>query len=1792
MADTLEMMERIRKRQEMMQMMAAPDEPSVGEAVGKAFQDLYEGAIEKPARNVLAGYKAGAAGMYDLGANAMMLINRAGDYLTEKTGVGRMSKESAFGAAEQWLRDAARQVAPDAETLDDDVVSKIYQGLGGAPVAIAEYATGARALGPIAGFAAVDALRAAQEGPEAAAVAGAKGALMGGAFKAAQPLKRLPRSGALASLGGTAALAEGGGAEDVTAGAATLGILGALGAPGKVGIRDIYRKPTGARRYPQERARQDVLELVERVREQAPAPTAPRPAPPTPPARPQAPVPPVRLPTIPSAPEPAKIKIKPIDVTAAYKGQINGDVYATVGDKAVGRMQVQYYRPDNSITIADMVVDPAYRRQGIARRMLEQAKSEFPGARIDFGVTTKEGEAFARSYRAQQEAPVRPFQLPPIEPRPQPTPAPAPAPAQAPVRPFRMPSVEPAPPYVEPIAPKPMAPKVKPAQKVVGQLRKAADGLQGQIDKKRSPAIAEQNYTPRRARIAASMGAEADRLEAMQGRLRMLADLHERGEVPKVLAGITTRAQLESLRWRDAPRPNDPYDSGGAARLKRAGITPQNYQQAKEALQALTAKPSAEQAAQRARGRIKQRIQEIEYGRGIKDFFQTPEELAKEMVSRADIRPGMHALEPSAGGGAIARQMKAGGLQGKLTVNEPAPALAEILREQGFKPTTQDFLKMGGQYDRIIMNPPFSKGQDMAHVRHAYDRLKPGGRIVSIMGPHGFFANDKASRSFRDWFAKRGGTVEDLPARTFEQTQVGSRLVVIDKPGAMVPKARARAVRPERDILEFLANRGGVVDQTGELKAMDAQRWHREKPFRPKLVTKKGLTPDYAREAAEEAGYLRKGSTISDLYQAMDDALRGRGGMTLEQQMAKQERAAAMPVDRGEIEYRARNFGIPEERIKQMSTDKLAAAVRREQAILDEMPFDVTPIGKQRVVPGAERISDRQLIERRMAGRKGTDKPQKAADEALFDVMGRGQKDLFTFPGPIAGIERAWRPVANRIIDSLAEGKYSPFARWMGGYPFKDPTMGQLPQRTEYLGRRGEAQGQIFRFNRMANTLNDTLRRAGPVEQRAIFDYLTTKGADPATVPQPYRGAAVASKSTIKKIGRELVRRGLLSEKAYRENADAYLPRVYLKFLMDRTDFTTGLRLSEQGYLKARIKDLPKEYRDLYLGEVRDPGFLVTKAVSVPSRDLAMQDFLRDLTYNQNWVLPQSTLNWTAPGLSQPRKVTPFWLKREADMLRDRARRMTDPQAQQRATQIADQMAAQADQALGALKGAVPKEYRQMPDSPRYGDLRGLVVRKEIYNDIVGEGRMWVGEKGFYEKTWDKLGTANAIWKMMKVPLNPPTQVRNFVSNGVLLHLSGVPMARLPGLYARALREISRNGKYYREAVKHGIPASTFSAEELVQIMPDIMRVKGQKGGVSGALYKMAEPLARLTKAPGDLYQFSETWGKTVKIIDAMERQGMSGRQAAAAAQEALFDYSLVPPLVKALRSRPIGAPFITFYYKAFPAITKAAIRNPGKLAMYYLVPKIMGDALLANLRDVTPEDVDKLREALPEWMRQQGHTYVFPYKDESGRWTFTNFGYFLPWAMHERTLRNAYEIATGDYGGTVNDLFSELGILGGPVPQVMAAIQTGIDPFTQRKIIEDTDPPEIQAYKIMNYAWSLAGPSWLSDRGVVGHVQRSMENEPNYYGDAPLSMPQALARGAGLNIYPVDPEASRARNLRRMGFKIDEMRRAGRRAMRHPALSDEEREDLQRQYREQMEQAIMRLREYERRSIVHPNLR
>ena len=76
-----------------------------------------------------------------------------------------------------------------------------------------------------------------------------------------------------------------------------------------------------------------------------------------------------------------------------------------------------------------------------------------------------------------------------------------------------------------------------------------------------------------------------------------------------------------------------------------------------------------------------------------------------------------------------------------------------------------DFLVLNGelgQFDRIVMNPPFERGADIEHIRHAYAKLSPGGRLVAICAQRPAPAGGAGRALLRNWI--------DLPAGSFKET--------------------------------------------------------------------------------------------------------------------------------------------------------------------------------------------------------------------------------------------------------------------------------------------------------------------------------------------------------------------------------------------------------------------------------------------------------------------------------------------------------------------------------------------------------------------------------------------------------------------------------------------------------------------------------------------------------------------------------------------------------------------------------------------------------------------------------------------------------------------------------------------------------------------------------------------------------------------------------------------------------------------------------------------------------------
>lgn len=167
-------------------------------------------------------------------------------------------------------------------------------------------------------------------------------------------------------------------------------------------------------------------------------------------------------------------------------------------------------------------------------------------------------------------------------------------------------------------------------------------------------------------------------------------------------------------------------------------------------------------------------------------YFPTPPAVAALMIDAADLAPGMTVLEPSAGLGAIAKV--AAPLVASVDCVDDNGVFADALRRDRFVVTHADFLAVPAEprYDRVLMNPPFARQADIAHVTHALGFVRPGGRVVAVMSAGAEFRSDKTATAFRDLVAGRGGWFERLPDDAFAAsgTKVRTVLVVIPAPAA------------------------------------------------------------------------------------------------------------------------------------------------------------------------------------------------------------------------------------------------------------------------------------------------------------------------------------------------------------------------------------------------------------------------------------------------------------------------------------------------------------------------------------------------------------------------------------------------------------------------------------------------------------------------------------------------------------------------------------------------------------------------------------------------------------------------------------------------------------------------------------------------------------------------------------------------------------------------------------------------------------------------------------------------
>lgn len=496
--------------------------------------------------------------------------------------------------------------------------------------------------------------------------------------------------------------------------------------------------------------------------------------------------------------------------------------------------------------------------------------------------------------------------------------------------------------------------------------------------------------------------------------------------------------------------------------------------------------------------------------------------------------------------------------------------------------------------------------------------------------------------------------------------------------------------------------------------------------------------------------------------------------------------------------------------------------------------------------------------------------------------------------------------------------------------------------------------------------------------------------------------------------------------------------------------------------------------------------------------------------------------------------------------------------------------------------------YTRLPNSPKLGELSNKLVRKEIANDLEAFTNAFdLTNSTTLQKFFARGGTLERItsfWKMSKIALNPASWFRNIVGNFSLLDLStSTPSYQLVGMVHDELSSAikGKESDYWTLAKHYGLFGTTFSAIELQTFfnqygdMLDASRVKSTNRGDSaldrhlahfderlGAVFKLAQHTIGGSTAKG--FALVEGTFKTVAFRDYLqqwekenkasyksltgEEQNVLFAKAASHANDAIIDYSKAHSIVKDLRRLPFGDPFLTFTYKSLPILVKSMINHPVKFAKYATLPALLTAISLAS-NDWEDKDWDKIKAGMTDYHRDNPGMFLLPWKDSSGRVQVADAGYLIPWNQWHIAAKKAYSAYAEDgglspfsaTGKATYNVFNELGFMGGPAPQAVAAFITGKDSFTGQDIAKPGLSADQKILEYMKYAYNMAVPGWLGSSGWLSKLADAYgiggNGKPTVdrFGDVKYTPGQAWTDITGFRGVGVNPETG-IQN-RKLGF-------------------------------------------------------
>ncbi len=447
-----------------------------------------------------------------------------------------------------------------------------------------------------------------------------------------------------------------------------------------------------------------------------------------------------------------------------------------------------------------------------------------------------------------------------------------------------------------------------------------------------------------------------------------------------------------------------------------------------------------------------------------------------------------------------------------------------------------------------------------------------------------------------------------------------------------------------------------------------------------------------------------------------------------------------------------------------------------------------------------------------------------------------------------------------------------------------------------------------------------------------------------------------------------------------------------------------------------------------------------------------------------------------------------------------------------------------------------------------YGKLAGMWVPEEVMSHL---SKFATFQDPAAEAVFKAYKKGLAMWKEGKTVLNPVSHMNNVVSNLSMAHFAGVSYWD-QHKYVGTMRDFMRGSPMLDEAKDAGLFGGTFSDEELLNQMPEQLRMLAMQAEnklVAGVDSVWNALSWWIRKPAGAAYEAEDKFFRYLLYRDARQR-GLDVDDAIDHAMTYIFAYDDLPKGARAIRD--IGLPFFSYTYKAVPALAQTLLEHPHRAAAPAAL--IMAINTMAYAFAAGEEDDEKLellkryftdeefrtkvnemealeRSMLPVWMRGKSSigtdkTIRLGTDDVTGLPLFLDVARWIPGGDMLDVDNNA-----GGAGIVPQPLMPS-----NPLLTTLAAMIWNKDTFNGKEVVDANDDSSEALAKRAGWMWRQFAPA-IAIQGY--HWERGMSALSNALGreipwigkdytgfgrdGLPTQPRYAAAQTAGVKIRPVD---------------------------------------------------------------------